>query len=117
MERSLLYGRINARVDGMMAQGFVEEAWELYQAGFSRALPAMQSIGYKQLFSYFDGLCTLSEATEMIKRDTRRFAKRQLSWFSRDARIHWIDRGDTGFPEALERACGLIDEYRNEDSI
>lgn len=91
MERERLYRRIDARVDGMLQQGLVEEARQIYDCGYTRKLPAMQSIGYKQLFSHFDGNCSLDEAIDAIKRDTRRFAKRQLTWFRRDVRIQWFD--------------------------
>lgn len=91
MERSHLHERIEARVDSMFAQGLLAEAEAIYAAGYDRSLPAMQSIGYRQLFQYFDGALSLAEAIALIKRDTRRFARRQLTWFRRDTRIHWID--------------------------
>lgn len=91
MERDALYRRIDARVDAMLANGLLAEAERIYHAGYDRSLPAMQSIGYRQLFDYLDGTVTLTEAVERIKRDTRRFAKRQLTWFRRDARIRWFD--------------------------
>ncbi len=89
MEREALYCRINARVDAMMCAGLLEEARRLYDRQLDRSLPAMKSIGYAQLFEYFDGLTTLSDAVDAIKRDTRRFAKRQMTWFRRDASIVW----------------------------
>ena len=91
MDREALYARIDRRVDMMIQRGLLKEAEQIYRAGYNRMLPAMQSIGYRQLFDYFDGDCTLAEATERIKRETRRFAKRQLTWFRRDARIRWVD--------------------------
>ena len=91
MEREALYRRIDARVDAMFANGLLAEAERIYHMGYKRTLPAMQSIGYRQLFDCFDGTCTLAEAREQIQRDTRRFAKRQLTWFRRDARIEWFD--------------------------
>lgn len=91
MERTLLYERINRRVDVMMQQGLLEEARRIYDAHFDPNLPALRSIGYQQLFSYFDGERSLEEAVEQIKQDTRRFAKRQMTWFRRDLRIQWHD--------------------------
>ena len=94
MDRVALYRRIDLRVDAMLKSGLVAEAESIYRKGYDRALPAMQSIGYRQLFSYFDGIGMLEEATETIKQDTRRFAKRQLTWFKRDKRIQWHDVTD-----------------------
>lgn len=91
MDREELYRRINLRVDVMMERGLLEEAKRIYDAKYESTLPAMRSIGYQQLFSYFDGDCTLEDAIETIKQDTRRFAKRQMTWFRRDARIVWHD--------------------------
>ena len=91
MEREALYQRINLRVDRMMEQGLLDEARRIYDAGYNPSLPAMKSIGYQQLFAFFRGECTLQEAVEKIKQDTRHFAKRQLTWFRRDARIVWHD--------------------------
>lgn len=91
MERELLYQRINLRVDLMMQRGLLEEARRIYDENHDPQLPAMRSIGYAQLFAYFAGVCTLEEAVEKIKLDTRHFAKRQLSWFKRDERITWHD--------------------------
>lgn len=91
MEREALYQRINLRVDHMMEQGLIGEARRIYDAGYDPSLPAMKSIGYQQLFAFFRGECTLQEAVEKIKQDTRHFAKRQLTWFRRDARIVWHD--------------------------
>lgn len=91
MDRARLYERINLRVDRMMQQGLFEEARRIYGAKYPSELPAMRSIGYQQLFSFFDGECSLEQAVEQIKQDTRRFAKRQLTWFRRDLRIRWFD--------------------------
>jgi len=91
MDRELLYQRINLRVDLMIERGLLAEAKAIYDANYDRALPAMKSIGYQQLFQYFEGDCSLEEAVEKIKQDTRHFAKRQLTWFKRDKRIVWHD--------------------------
>jgi tRNA dimethylallyltransferase len=87
-ERSLVYNRINSRVELMMENGLLEEAKALYA---HRGLNALQTVGYKELFSYFDGDFTLAEAIEEIKKNTRRFAKRQGTWFRKNEAIHWFD--------------------------
>lgn len=91
MEREQLYRRIDQRVEKMMEAGLEQEARRIYDHGYDRSLPAMRSIGYQQLFQYFDGACTLQNAVDQIKQDTRRFAKRQMTWFRRDMRISWHD--------------------------
>lgn len=87
-DRTLLYERIDRRVDEMLANGLVEEAKALLER-FS--LTAGQAIGYKELVPYFEGKITLEEAVGDIKRETRRYAKRQLTWFRRDERVRWIN--------------------------
>ncbi|MEA4913271.1 MAG: tRNA (adenosine(37)-N6)-dimethylallyltransferase MiaA [Christensenella sp.] len=105
MDRELLYQRINLRVDRMIEQGLIEEARTIYESNYDRNLPAMRSIGYQQLFSYFEGVYTLEEAVDKIRQDTRRFAKRQLTWFRRDTRIQWYDvtNWDSVKVEMIER--------------
>lgn len=87
MPREELYARINRRVDGMMAAGLEAEARKVYPL---RHLNSLQTVGYKELFSYFDGEITRDEAVELIKRNSRRYAKRQLTWFRRDEAIRWF---------------------------
>ena len=91
MPREKLYAAIDQRVDRMMTQGLLDEVKGLKARGYDRSLPAMQAIGYAQLFAYFDGEVSLEAAVENIKRATRQFAKRQLTWFRRDERIRWFD--------------------------
>lgn len=86
-EREELYERINRRVEMMMAEGLEAEARSLYHL---RELSSLQTVGYREMFEYFDGKCTLEEAVELIKRNTRRYAKRQMTWFRRDGAIRWI---------------------------
>jgi tRNA dimethylallyltransferase len=90
-ERELLYDRINRRVDLMMEQGLEDEARALYQ---HRELNALQTVGYRELFEHFDGFTGLEHAVEEIKKNTRRFAKRQLTWFRRDESTTWFDIAD-----------------------
>lgn len=98
MDRELLYKRINLRVDNMLADGLMEETKALLP--YSRTLPALQGLGYKQLLRYLDGAVDYDTAVEEIKRETRRFAKRQGTWFKRDTRIRWFDCTHAA-PEAL----------------
>jgi len=86
--REVIYDRINKRVDIMIANGFLEEAKKLYP---NKHLNALQTVGYRELFEYFDGKISLEFAIEEIKKNTRRFAKRQLTWFKRNPDIQWFD--------------------------
>lgn len=90
MERERLYQRIDDRVDAMIAAGLIDEVERLMDAGAAPALTARQAIGYKELIAYLEGTIALDEAVELIKMRSRRYAKRQLSWFRRDDRISWI---------------------------
>lgn len=84
--REVLYDRINKRVDTMMENGLLEEAKSLYPF---KGLNALNTVGYKELFNYFDGIWTLDFAIQMIKQNSRRYAKKQLTWFNRDSEITW----------------------------
>ncbi|MDR2813453.1 MAG: tRNA (adenosine(37)-N6)-dimethylallyltransferase MiaA [Prevotellaceae bacterium] len=95
--RATLYERINARVDRMMEQGLLEEARQMLPY---RHLNALKTVGYRELFRYFDGEITLHQAVELIKRNTRRYAKRQLTWFARYEDAEWID-ADNFSPAAI----------------
>jgi len=86
LPRQELHNRINARVDAMMVSGLLEEARHFYP---ERALNALNTVGYKELFQYFDGLFSLEEAVEKIKTNTRRYARRQLTWFRKDKEVIW----------------------------
>lgn len=108
MPRETLYERIDRRVDQMMAQGLLNEVKGLSEKGYGRDLPAMQAIGYAQLFAYLAGEVALDTAVDNIKRATRQFAKRQLTWFRRDERIRWFDC------EKYEEAYGDIERYVKE---
>ena len=95
MPRALLYRRIERRVDVMLANGLIAEVESLLAAGYARDSVALRSFGYKELIAYLDGEYTYLEAVEQLKRNTRRFAKRQLTWFRKDTRIEWVDRNST----------------------
>lgn len=91
LPREVLYDRINRRVDAMVAEGLEAEARRLYP---HRELNALQTVGYREFFDCFDGRVTRDEAVELIKRNTRRYAKRQLTWFRRDPEIRWFSPTD-----------------------
>lgn len=90
--REILYKRIDTRVDLMIEQGLVEEVKGLMEKGYGRNLVSMQGLGYKEIYSYLQGEISLSEAIYILKRDTRHFAKRQLTWFKREKDVVWVDK-------------------------
>ena len=90
-ERNILYNRINARVDEMMERGLLEEAQSLYN---QRHLNALNTVGYKEMFDYMDGRWTLEEAVERMKGNTRRYARKQLTWYKRDSEMKWFNPDD-----------------------
>lgn len=102
--REKLYKRIDHRVEQMLADGLEQEARALYP---HKHLNALQTVGYKELFDYFDGISTHEQAVELIKRNTRRYAKRQLTWFRRDAEIHWFA------PEQADQIIEYIETVDN----
>ena len=93
-ERNLLYDRINLRVDQMLEEGLTEEVGNLLNAGISRDTVSMQGLGYKEIAAYLYGECSYEEAVYILKRDTRHFAKRQLTWFKREEEAIFINRSD-----------------------
>lgn len=103
-EREIIYDRINRRVDIMMENGLLEEAKALYP---NKDLNALQTVGYRELFQYFDGNWELEFAVSEIKKNTRRFAKRQLTWFKRDETTIWFDYKDD-FASIISSISGLI---------
>lgn len=96
MDRQMLYNRIEERIDLMLNQGLVDEVAALMDKGFAPGLVSMQGLGYKEIVSYLSGECSYEEAVVLLKRDTRRFAKRQLSWFRHMKDIEWVDVTDSG---------------------
>lgn len=91
-DRQRLYERIDKRVDMMLVEGLIEEVSRLKEAGYNRSLVSMQGLGYKEIISYLEGEISLEEAVYLIKRDTRHFAKRQLTWFRREKEVLWVDK-------------------------
>lgn len=91
LPRDVLYDRVNKRVDVMMKEGLLAEVEALWAMGVPSDASSIQGLGYKELYAYLAGECSLEDAISLIKLRTRHFAKRQLTWFRRDTRIHWLD--------------------------
>lgn len=108
MDRQKLYRRIEERVDQMMKEGFLEEVEKLLALGYRPEQQALQGLGYKQLVRHLHGKLSLTDAVTLIKRDTRHFAKRQLTWFRRDTRIKWFNIDNYGDRESLLREIKSI---------
>lgn len=102
MNREKLYNRINKRVDIMMEKGLLEECIKLREMGYTSSIQSMQGIGYKEIFYYLDGKISLEEAVELIKKGTRNYAKRQLTWFRRDPRAIFLDKDKYSEAEILD---------------
>ena len=112
--RGELYRRIDLRVGLMLEQGLVEEIRGLLADGIPEKATAMQAIGYKEFVDALDGRCTIEEAADQVRQSSRRYAKRQLTWFRRNKAIHWLirDTGDTG-REILESARRIVSDFDN----
>lgn len=112
--RGELYRRIDLRVSLMLEQGLVEEIRGLLADGIPEKATAMQAIGYKEFVDALDGRCTIEEAADQVRQSSRRYAKRQLTWFRRNKAIHWLirDTGDTG-REILENARRIVSDFDN----
>lgn len=93
-ERARLYERIDKRVDGMLAEGLLEEVSRLKEMGCHRGMVSMQGLGYKEMLDYLDGKLTLEEAIYILKRETRHFAKRQITWFKRERDVIWLNKNE-----------------------
>lgn len=103
MDRQRLYDRINHRVDRMLDTGLLAELEILLRKGYNEKIQALQAIGYKELIAYLHGFCSMEEAVDLLKKNTRHFAKRQITWFKRDPNIRWFNV-DTMSPEELFEA-------------
>lgn len=99
--REVLYERIDKRVDQMIEEGLVTEVQNLKDRGYDRSLVSLQGLGYKEILAYLDGEMTLEEAVYILKRDTRHFAKRQLTWFKREREVLWIDQSQYDSRDAI----------------
>jgi tRNA dimethylallyltransferase len=110
-DRKKLYKRIEERVDMMIEQGLIEEVKRLRELGYDKNLNALQTVGYKEVFDYLDGIISYDRMIYLIKRNSRRYAKRQLTWFRQDKRIIWIDVDErTDFNEIADK---VIDIYKS----
>lgn len=115
-ERELLYNRIDKRVDQMIAEGLVKEVKNLLENyGCDKSMVSMKGLGYKEIISYLEGEITLEEAIYILKRDTRHFAKRQLTWFKREKEVVWVDKSK--FKGEEEILTFLIDYLKEKDII
>lgn len=112
--RDELYERIDKRVDLMIEAGLIDEVKKLLYSGCNLKMTSMQALGYKEIIHYIKGRCTLPEAIRILKRDSRRYAKRQLTWFNRNKDIHWINLSEmSSAQEALEKAKDIIKKVQN----
>lgn len=114
MDRDKLYARIELRIDIMMEQGLLEEVKGLLDRGYTPDLVSMQGIGYKEFIPYFNGECTLEEAVTQLKTNTRRFAKRQLTWFRRQIDGLWVDLSRSTGEEAM---ADVLDYLKQKDIL
>jgi tRNA dimethylallyltransferase len=107
LPRELLYTRLDRRCAEMLEGGLIAEVEGLWRAGYGPELPALRSIGYREVGRYLRGLCTLEEARDDMARATRRYAKRQLTWFRADPSVHWLDAREGAAARALALLCDL----------
>ena len=114
MDREKLYERIELRIDIMMEQGLLEEVKGLLDRGYTPDLVSMQGIGYKEFIPYFNGECTLEEAVTQLKTNTRRFAKRQLTWFRRQIEGLWVDLSKSTGEEAM---ADVLDYLKQQEIL
>ena len=113
LPRQELYHRIEKRVDLMLREGLTEEVEALRRKGYSRDLVSMQGLGYKEIYAYLDGECSLEEAKDAVKKGTRHFAKRQMTWFRREKEVIWMDKSSFPSDAALLEAMLQILKEKN----
>ena len=111
MERKLLYERINQRVDEMLSNGLIEEVKSLIDKGYDKNLVSMRGIGYKEIIDYLEGNMDLEETVNILKRNTRRFAKRQFTWFLKDENVKWFSMDNL---EEVDNTIKDILDYLSE---
>lgn len=114
-ERAHLYDRINKRVDIMVASGLVEEVKLLREKGYAEDLVSMQGVGYKEIIAWLNGAITLEESIELIKKNTRHFAKRQLTWFRKEEDVIWVNKPEFGYED--ERILEYMYSHMNRIGI
>ena len=115
LPREILYERINKRVDQMRRDGLIEEVKQLEERGCTREMVSMQGLGYKEILDAFAGKCTMDEAFEKIKLETRHFAKRQFTWFRRERTVTWLEKEQYNSEDALLAYC--VDEIQERFRI
>lgn len=115
-DRKKLYERIESRVDQMLSKGLVDEVRTLKERGCNAAMVSMQGLGYKEILEYLDGRCSLLEAVEKIKKETRHFAKRQLTWFRREKDVIWLDKQAFAYDEDAVLSC-ILENLRKKEII
>lgn len=110
--RSNLYERINLRIDRMLEEGLLNEVAQLKEKGYTKDMVSMQGLGYKEILDYLEGNCTLEEAVYILKRDTRHFAKRQITWFKREKDVIWMDKDHFAYnnTEILHAMLSILKE-------
>ncbi|AND84805.1 tRNA (adenosine(37)-N6)-dimethylallyltransferase MiaA [Clostridium tyrobutyricum] len=101
MDRDKLYEKINRRVDIMMSNGLIDEVKKLKSMGYDMSIQSMKGIGYKEILNYLDGKMSLDSTVDLIKKNSRHYAKRQLTWFRKDTRVNWVNK----------------DEFKNDDAV
>ena len=115
-EREVLYERINGRVDAMLEAGLIDEVKALYDAGIPRSAQSAQAIGYKELYDHLDGNISLDEARALIKRNSRRLAKRQYTWFCNQMDVTWFDVNIDDFGQTIAEVLKWLDEVLDNSS-
>ncbi len=108
LDRARLYDRIDQRIDAQLASGLVEEVGALLRSGYPETLPALQGIGYKEIAAYLDGALSREEAVSLLRRNTRRYAKRQMTWVRADPRYRWLDVGGNPPDAVAERIRAMM---------
>ncbi|WP_033166371.1 tRNA (adenosine(37)-N6)-dimethylallyltransferase MiaA [Clostridium sp. KNHs205] len=114
-DRKVLYDRINKRVDLMVEEGLVDEVKSLLDKGCTGNMVSMQGLGYKEIISYINGSCSLSEAINSIKQETRHFAKRQITWFKREKEVIWVQKEDYQDDEDILKA--LLSQIKDKGIV
>ena len=115
-DRKKLYERIESRVDQMLSKGLVDEVRTLKERGCNASMVSMQGLGYKEILEYLDGRCSLLEAVEKIKKETRHFAKRQLTWFRREKDVIWLDKQAFAYDEDAVLSC-ILENLRKKEIV
>lgn len=114
-DRQKLYDRIDRRIDIMLEDGLLDEVRSLVDEGYSRDLVSMQGLGYKEMIDYIQGRCTFDEAVYTLKRDTRHFAKRQVTWFKRERQVTWVNKNE--FDSEADILSFMLERLREKEII